>query len=140
MRRINCESYCNSSPVILAIQGFAQILPPFQNPQCEHWADSVLQTLSPDERIGQLFMVAAYSDTSSKHKDDKEKLAKLINEQKIGGLIFFKGTPVHKLNFVIIINLFPSSNAYWYGCRMGTCHAAGQCSPFPFSNDIGCDE
>ncbi|HTA26755.1 MAG TPA: glycoside hydrolase family 3 N-terminal domain-containing protein [Bacteroidia bacterium] len=79
--------------MIFGVSAFSQILPPFQNPQCEHWADSVIKTLSPDERIGQLFMVAAYSDTSIKHKDDKEKLAKLINEQKIGGLIFFKGTP-----------------------------------------------
>ncbi len=73
--------------------GVAQILPPFQNSSCEHWADSVIKTLSPDERIGQLFMVAAYSDTAAKHKEDREKLAKLINEQKIGGLIFFKGSP-----------------------------------------------
>ncbi len=71
----------------------AQNSPPFINLQCIHWADSVIKILSPDERIGQLFMVAAYSDTSSKYKDDKEKLTKLINEQKIGGLIFFKGTP-----------------------------------------------
>lgn len=73
-----------------------QIPPPFQNQQCEHWADSVMKTLTPDERIGQLFMVAAYSDTSSKYKDDKEKLTKLITEQKIGGLIFFKGSPARQ--------------------------------------------
>lgn len=78
---------------LLNVLGFAQIQPPFQNPECEHWADSVIKTLSPDERIGQLFMVAAYSDTSEKHKDDKEKLVKLIDEDKIGGVIFFKGTP-----------------------------------------------
>ncbi len=73
--------------------GNGQTKPAFQNPQCEYWADSVLKTLSPDERIGQLFMVAAYSDSSDKHKDDKEKLTKLLNEQKIGGIIFFKGSP-----------------------------------------------
>jgi beta-N-acetylhexosaminidase len=90
--------FCNKLVVFAflifrGVECLAQSLPPFQNPQCEHWADSVIKTLSPDERIGQLFMVAAYSDTSSKHKDDREKLTKLINEQKIGGLIFFKGTP-----------------------------------------------
>jgi len=76
-----------------SLMGFAQILPPFQNATCEHWADSVMKTLTPDERIGQLFMVAAYSDTTSIRKGEVEKLNKLINEQKIGGLIFFKGTP-----------------------------------------------
>lgn len=78
------------------IIGFAQVLPPFQNPKCEHWADSVMKTLSPDERIGQLFMVAAYSDTLSRHKDDSAKITTLIQEQKIGGLIFFQGTPVRQ--------------------------------------------
>jgi beta-N-acetylhexosaminidase len=78
---------------------YAQIQPPFQNAECEHWADSVIKTLSPDERIGQLFMVAAYSDSSKKHKDDKEKLTELINEQKIGGIIFFKGSPYRQAEF-----------------------------------------
>jgi beta-N-acetylhexosaminidase len=82
--------------ILVANIDFAQILPPFQNPQCEHWADSVIKTLNPDERIGQLFMVAAYSDTASIHKDDSIKLSKLIDEQKIGGLIFFKGTPARQ--------------------------------------------
>jgi beta-N-acetylhexosaminidase len=79
--------------ILKGVLGFAQILPPFENPQCEHWADSVIKTLSPEERIGQLFMVAAYSDTASLRKDEVAKLTKLIDEQKIGGLIFFKGTP-----------------------------------------------
>src|ERR1700744_5317545 len=78
------------------VKSFTQTLPPFQNPFCRHWADSVMNTLDPDERIGQLFMVAAYSDTSSEHKGDSAKLTKLIEEQKIGGLIFFKGTPVRQ--------------------------------------------
>ena len=33
----------------------------------EHWADSVLSTLSLDDKIGQLFMVAAYSNRDSNH-------------------------------------------------------------------------
>ncbi len=54
------------------------------------WADSVFASLSPQERIAQLFMVAAYSD-----KDESHYVAidKLVSENKIGGLIFFKGTP-----------------------------------------------
>ncbi len=54
------------------------------------WADSVFNTLTPDERIAQLFMVAAYSD---KGLDHVKAVNKLVNEYKIGGLIFFKGSP-----------------------------------------------
>ena len=32
------------------------------------WADSVLKSLTPNERIAQLFMVAAYSNKGVEHK------------------------------------------------------------------------
>jgi beta-glucosidase-like glycosyl hydrolase/CubicO group peptidase (beta-lactamase class C family) len=54
------------------------------------WADSILSTLTPDERIAQLFMVAAYSNQDQKHID---KIEKLVKETKIGGLIFMQGGP-----------------------------------------------
>ncbi len=54
------------------------------------WADSIFNTLSPDERIAQLFMVAAYSNKDRKHEAEVESL---IVRQKIGGLIFFQGGP-----------------------------------------------
>lgn len=54
------------------------------------WADSILQTLSLKERIGQLYMVQAYSNQSEKSYAAVEKL---IREYKIGGLIFFQGSP-----------------------------------------------
>lgn len=55
------------------------------------WADSVFATLSPDERIAQLFMVAAYSSKSTEHVNS---IQKLVEDYKIGGLIFFKGSPI----------------------------------------------
>jgi beta-glucosidase-like glycosyl hydrolase/CubicO group peptidase (beta-lactamase class C family) len=54
------------------------------------WADSVFNSLTPDERIAQLFMVAAYSN---KGLDHVKSVQKLVETNKIGGLIFFKGTP-----------------------------------------------
>ncbi len=54
-----------------------------------------MKTLTPDERIGQLFMVAAYSDTAS-HDNSMARDTALIREQKIGGLIFFKGSPLRQ--------------------------------------------
>jgi len=54
------------------------------------WVDSVYQQLSPQERIGQLFMVAAYSGGENYNQADIEKL---IKAHQIGGVIFMQGTP-----------------------------------------------
>ncbi|MBX7093860.1 MAG: serine hydrolase [Flavobacteriales bacterium] len=59
----------------------------------KHWADSVLSTMTLDEKIGQLFMVAAYSNRDSSHQ---KEIISLIENQKIGGLIFFQGGPVRQ--------------------------------------------
>ena len=48
-----------------------------------------------EERIAQLFMVAAYSNRDSSHQREIEKL---ITDQKIGGLIFFQGGPIRQAN------------------------------------------
>jgi beta-glucosidase-like glycosyl hydrolase/CubicO group peptidase (beta-lactamase class C family) len=54
------------------------------------WADSVYKTLTPKERLGQLFMVAAYSNKGIEHQAEIEKL---IREYGLGGLIYFQGGP-----------------------------------------------
>lgn len=59
------------------------------------WADSVFDTLSQDEKLGQLFMVAAYSNKSSDHK---KKITTLIQKYNIGGLIFMQGTPEKEID------------------------------------------
>lgn len=64
--------------------------PEFLNNSSE-WADSVLNQMSLDQKIGQLFMVAAYSSKDEAHFSALEKL---IESYHIGGLIFFKGHPV----------------------------------------------
>ena len=63
--------------------------------QNSKWVDSVFNTLSEEERIAQLFMVAAYSNKDSSHQREIEKL---ITDQKIGGLIFFQGGPIRQAN------------------------------------------
>ena len=63
--------------------------------QNSKWVDSVFNTLSEEERIAQLFMVAAYSNRDSSHQREIERL---ITDQKIGGLIFFQGGPVRQAN------------------------------------------
>ena len=59
------------------------------------WADSIINSMSLDEKIGQLFMVAAYS---SKGNDHYRELNDLITKYHIGGLIFFKGSPVKQVH------------------------------------------
>jgi hypothetical protein len=57
------------------------------------WADSVFLTLSEDERIAQLFMVAAYSNKGNAHK---QHIVDLVEQYKIGGLMFLQGGPVRQ--------------------------------------------
>ncbi len=57
------------------------------------WADSVMKGLSDDERIGQLFMVAAYSNRDSTHF---KEIKKLIKNYHIGGICFFQGGPLRQ--------------------------------------------
>ncbi|WP_424492750.1 glycoside hydrolase family 3 N-terminal domain-containing protein [Salinimicrobium sp. GXAS 041] len=71
--------------------------PPFQKYENSAWVDSVMTTLTPDERIAQLIMVAAYSNRGEDHK---QEILKLIKEQKIGGLIFFQGDPATQVQLM----------------------------------------
>ncbi len=62
-------------------------------PEGNKWVDSVYNTLALEEKFGQLFMVAAYSNKDFAHYNTIDKL---IQENKIGGLIFFQGGPVRQ--------------------------------------------
>jgi len=68
------------------------IKPPFEGTN-KAWVDSVMKVLTPDQRIGQLFMVAAYSNKPKSHQDE---ITKLIKDYQIGGLIFMQGGPVRQ--------------------------------------------
>ena len=52
------------------------------------WVDSIYNSMTLDEKIGQLFVQA-----NSFESNNSEKVKSLIKNQKIGGLIFSKGTP-----------------------------------------------
>ncbi|WP_460910004.1 glycoside hydrolase family 3 N-terminal domain-containing protein [Spirosoma areae] len=56
----------------------------------QHWVDSVFQTLSPEQKIGQFFMVATFSN---RHENHYQYIDHLIQSNHIGGLIFFQGGP-----------------------------------------------
>jgi len=58
-----------------------------------YWVDSIYSKLSLEEKVGQLFMVAAYSNKDTTHVNSIDKL---ITDNKVGGLIFFQGGPVRQ--------------------------------------------
>lgn len=82
----------------------------------EQWVDSVYQSLSYDQQIGQLFMIAAYSNKDNQHKQEIEAA---IKKHHIGGLIFMQGGPgrqAHLLNHYQSISKVPlmiSMDAEW---------------------------
>jgi beta-glucosidase-like glycosyl hydrolase/CubicO group peptidase (beta-lactamase class C family) len=59
----------------------------------QHWVDSVYNSLTSQQRIGQLFMLRANSDIDSA---EIHQLSDLIREYNIGGLCFFKGGPMRQ--------------------------------------------
>ncbi len=61
------------------------------------WVDSVFNAMSPNERIGQLFMVRAYSNQGSGHVAAIERM---IRDYHIGGMCFFQGTPEEQVRLI----------------------------------------
>ena len=68
----------------------------------DKWATEKLSNMSLDEKIGQFFMVAAYSNQGEKHLKEVESL---VTNEKVGGIIFFQG---EKANLVSSIKRFQS--------------------------------
>lgn len=55
-----------------------------------YWVDSVLNILTLEEKIAQLMTVAVWTQRDTNYY---KEIDKLIVEQKIGGIMFMKGTP-----------------------------------------------
>ncbi|AUC86203.1 hypothetical protein CW731_13360 [Polaribacter sp. ALD11] len=64
-----------------------------ENTNQTKWVDSIYNTMTLKEKVGQLFMIAAYSNKEESHTDT---IQKLIKENAIGGLVFFQGGPVRQ--------------------------------------------
>ncbi|HHC80215.1 MAG TPA: beta-N-acetylglucosaminidase, partial [Flavobacteriia bacterium] len=84
---------------LLLISLFFTILLPAQQPDPLEkldnygqtiWVDSILNSMTLDQKIGQLFMVQAYSNRDEKHK---VAIDRMIKKYQVGGLIFMQGTP-----------------------------------------------
>ncbi len=68
-----------------------------QIPTQDEWVDSVFNSLSLDEKIGQLFMIRAHSN---KDKQYHEMVANDIRNNKVGGVCFFQGGPIRQIDLV----------------------------------------
>jgi beta-glucosidase-like glycosyl hydrolase/CubicO group peptidase (beta-lactamase class C family) len=66
------------------------------------WAYEKLNAMSLEQKIGQLFMVAAYSNKGAAHQ---EEIKSLIRDHHIGGVIFFQGSPAKQAE---LTNLYQS--------------------------------
>ncbi|PKH51010.1 beta-N-acetylglucosaminidase [Tenacibaculum sp. Bg11-29] len=54
------------------------------------WVNSLMDSMSIDEKIGQLFMIQAYSNKDKKHE---QVIKSMIEKYHVGNLIFMQGTP-----------------------------------------------
>ncbi|MDA1122541.1 MAG: serine hydrolase [Bacteroidetes bacterium] len=80
------------------------------------WVDSIMNGLTLKQKIGQLFMVSAFSNQSDQHERD---LQDLVEKYGIGGVIFFQGGPVRQaritnhLQAKTLVPLFVAMDAEW---------------------------
>ncbi|SHN34121.1 beta-glucosidase [Cyclobacterium lianum] len=88
-----CILFFHFTPLLFA----QQQNPPFLADKYLYWADSVLATLSPEERIAQLIMIPAYSNKDKVHVDS---ISALVREYGVGGIIFFQGGPVRQAHMI----------------------------------------
>src|SRR5436190_2299226 len=92
-----------------------KILPPYLSVKAK-WVDSVLNSMSLDEKIGQLFMVPCWSKKSD---SEMVRLPDLINNYHIGGIIFMQGGPMRQAQLtnyfqsISKVSLLISQDAEW---------------------------
>lgn len=68
------------------------------------WVNRLYSSMTIDEKIGQLFMIAAYSNKDEAHQKGIEKL---VTDYKVGGIIFFQGGPFRQ---AILTNRYQASS------------------------------
>jgi len=100
------------------------------------WADSLIKTLSLDEKIGQLFMVAANGRDTG--EDYYLMIDSLIENYALGGLIYFQAEP-HKHN--LLVNRFQSKSSIplmnGIDGEWGLAMRIDSLNPFPWNMTLG---
>ncbi len=101
----------------------------------QRWVDSTYATLNLDQKIGQLFMIRAYSNKDTVHTN---RVKLLVKEKHVGGIIFSKGGPVgqaklnNKLQLLAKTPLLVAMDAEWgLNMRLDSTYA------FPWNMTLG---
>jgi beta-glucosidase-like glycosyl hydrolase/CubicO group peptidase (beta-lactamase class C family) len=102
-----------------------QKTPPSYLARQERWADSLLSTMTLEEKIGQLFMIATFSNRTETYYQQVENN---IATYHLGGLIFFQGGPYRQARLtnryqqISRIPLMIGMDAEWgLGMRLDSC-------------------
>lgn len=103
--------------------------------EAEAWAQSILNEMTLDDKIGQLIHIATWSNRSVDHQ---QEISELISQYKIGGLIFFQGTPARQAKMtnefqaISKVPLMISIDGEWgLGMRLEGAE------PFPYQMTLG---
>ncbi|MCC1485355.1 glycoside hydrolase family 3 N-terminal domain-containing protein [Winogradskyella immobilis] len=101
----------------------------------QKWVDSLYDSMSLKQRVGQLFMVQVFSEQGVKHENE---ISSLIRNQEIGGVIYSKGGPGrqaklnNKLQAISKIPLLVGMDAEWgLSMRLDSTYA------FPWNMTLG---
>ena len=69
---------------------FFSLISKAQNKNAEQWADSIIQSMTLREKIGQLLMIAVYSNNDDKYA---KSIDDTIATYQPGAIVFFQGSP-----------------------------------------------
>ena len=88
-----CITAFAGNPPATPEEAFLELFPNVKG----NWAREQLASMTLEEKVGQLFMIAAYSN---QNEVSYAYIEKLIREQHIGGLIFMQGGPGRQVALV----------------------------------------
>jgi beta-glucosidase-like glycosyl hydrolase/CubicO group peptidase (beta-lactamase class C family) len=101
----------------------------------DQWVKEQMAKLTLEEKIGQSFMVACWSNKGQSHLDD---INKMIADDKIGGIIFFQG---EKENLQKAIKQFDNRTKvpllYGMDAEWGTAMRLSDSERFPYLTTVG---
>ncbi len=63
----------------------------------DRWVDSIMRQMTPDQKIGQIFMIRTYSRGNAA---EEQIISEFIKKYYIGGICFFQGSPVVQVNLI----------------------------------------
>ena len=101
----------------------------------QKWVDSVYAQMSQDEKIGQLFMVMAFSEQREAHF---KQIKTQVEEYHLGGIIFSLGGPVEQTHWINKLQrssklpLLIGMDAEW-----GVAMRLDSVQPFPWNMTLG---